>query len=180
MKKINVILVVLLIILIYLLFNKEEPEVITKTETIIETKYDTIDNTKPQQIKKVYVKIPDTIIKNDTITKVIYKDKEVLEYKYKDTLENGVLTSTILADNIYKRDISLETTDTIINTETIRTINKSTLFVGGTITLDNNYKPLNQTLGLFYNRKNKWLGGVGLGYQNGSVNYNLTFAISLK
>ena len=179
MKKINLILVVLLIILVYLLFNKEEPEVITKTNTVIETKYDTIDNTKPQQIKKVYVKISDTIVKNDTITKIVYKDKEVNQYKYTDTLKNGIVKSTIIADKIYKRDISLKTTDTIINTETIRAINKSTLFVGGTITLDKNYKPLNQTLGLFYNRKNKWLGGVGLGYSDGKPNINVAFAIKL-
>lgn len=179
MKKTIIILVVLLLISVYLLFNKDKPEVITKTETIIENHYDTIYNTKPQQIKNVYIKIPVETIINDTITKIVYKDKEVNQYKYIDTLKNGIVKSTILADNIYKRDISLKTTDTIIKNETIITRNKSSLFIGGTITLDNNYKPLNPSLGLFYNRQNKWLAGVGLGYSESNINYNITLAIKL-
>jgi len=178
MKKIIGILVVLLIICLYLIFI-EKPEVIVKTETVIKTVYDTIDNTKPQQIKKVYIKVPDTIIKNDTITKVIYKDKEVNEYKYTDTLKNGIIKSTILADNIYKRDISLKTTDTIINTEVIRTLNKSQLFIGGTMNLSKDLNALNPTLGLYYNRRNKFILGAGVGISNNQANVNVTFAIKL-
>ena len=178
MKKIIGILVVLLIICLYLIFN-EKPEVIVKTETVIETVYDTIDNTKPQQIKKVYIKVPDTIIKNDTITKVIYKDKEVNEYKYIDTLKNGVVKSTILADNIYKRDISLETTDTIINTEVTKTFNKSQLFIGGTMNLSKDLNALNPSIGLYYNRRNKFILGAGVGISNNQANVNVTFAINI-
>ena len=177
MKKLIIILTLALAVSLYFLLNKEKPEVITKTETIIEKHFDTIDNTKPTEVKKVYIKIP--VVTNDTITKIVYKDKQVNQYKYTDTLKNGIVKSTILADKIYKRDISLVTTDTIIKTEVITVRNKSVLFVGGTIALKKDLEPLNPTLSLYYNRQNKWLGGVGVGYSDGKPNINLTFAIKL-
>jgi len=179
MKKINVILVVLLIICVYLLFTEDKPEVITKTETKIEYVTDIIDNTKPQQIVEKIIKVPKEVIVNDTITKIIYKDKEVNEYKYLDSLSNGIVKSTILADNIYKRDLELETFNTTKTIETTKTIYKSSLFIGGTMNLSNDLNVLNPTVGLYYNRKSKFLVGAGVGISNNKANINLTFAIKL-
>ena len=96
MKYLKILPYIFIIVLLYLYFSKPE---IVKTVTKTEVKYDTIkkiiDNTKPQSIKKVYIRIKDTIKESDTVTKVIYKDKEVNKYTYKDTLQNGVLESTI-------------------------------------------------------------------------------------
>lgn len=179
--KIIIILGVLLVLFVYLYQTKEK---IIKTVTKTEIKYDTItqviDNTKPQQIKKVYIKVPIETIITDTITKIVYKDKEVNEYKYIDTLKNGVVKATILADNIYKRDIELETFNktTIINTT--KTVFKPQVYLGGTTTFNFKKEPLNVGIGVFYVR-HKWLGGIGIGYNiiNNQMTTNITFALKL-
>lgn len=178
MKK-TVAIIGLIILCIYLFFDKEDESIKTYTTYEIKQEESTLIDTKPKEVKLVTIKVPVKEPFETKVTDTVWEDKEVKQYTYKDSLKNGILTSIILADKIYKRDISLKTTDTIINIETIRTLNKSQLFIGGTMTLNNNYKPLNPSLGLFYNRKNKWLGGVGIGYMGGAVNYSVTFAIKL-
>lgn len=151
-----------IIVLLYLYFSKPE---IVKTVTKTEVKYDTItkiiDNTKPQSIKKVYIRIKDTIKESDTITKVVYKDKEVNKYTYKDTLKNGVLESTIFADMIYKRNIKITTFDKTTITETTNTIIKSNLFIGTEVNFSNYVH--SGSLNLYYVHKDKWLAKIGIG-----------------
>jgi hypothetical protein len=162
MKYLKIIPYIFIIVLLYLYFSKPE---IVKTVTKIETKYDTItkiiDNTKPQSIKKVYIRIKDTIKESDTVTKVIYKDKEVNKYTYKDTLQNGVLESTIFADMIYKRNIKLTTFNKTTTTETTNTIIQSNLFLGTDVNFSNYVHSL--SLNLYYVHKDKWLAKIGIG-----------------
>ena len=179
MKKIIGILVVLLIICLYLIFNKEQPEIKTYTTfKIIDTESKVVD-TKPISVKLVNIKVPVKEPFETKVTDTVWRDKEVKQYTYKDSLKNGILTSVILADNIYKRDVSLKTTDTIINTEVIRTLNKSQLFIGGTMNLSKDLNALNPTLSLYYNRRNKFILGTGVGISNNQANVNVTFAIKL-
>ena len=177
--KIIIILSVLLAIFIYISQTKVKPEVIIKTKITYDTIREVVDNTKPQQIKKVYIKIPFETVINDTITQVIYKDKEVNEYKYLDSLKNGIVKSTILADKIYKRDIELITFNKNTEISTTKIHFKSSFYVGGTILLNKNYNVLNPTINVYYNNRNKWLGGLGVGVINNEPNINLTFAIKL-
>jgi hypothetical protein len=173
-NKIIAILIILLVVISYLYFERED-KIITKVETKYDTITKVIDNTKPQSIRKIYIKITDTIDKNDTITKIIYKKKEVKKYRYKDTLKNGIITSTILADNIYKRDVKLKTFNktTIITKERF----KSQLYFGGSVILNNDKSVLNTSINGYYTHKNKWLLGAGVGYSYKQPNVTLTFAI---
>lgn len=161
----HIIYIIIIIGLLYLYFSKPE---IVKTVTKMEVKYDTItkvvDNTKPTSIKKVYIRISDTIKKSDTITKVIYKDKLVNKYEYRDTLQNGVLESTIFADNIYKRNIKLTTFNKTITTETTNTIIQSNLFIGTEFNFSNYLH--SSSLNVYYVHKNKWLLKGGIGYDS--------------
>jgi hypothetical protein len=151
-----------IIVLLYLYFSKPE---IVKTITKTEVKYDTItkiiDNTKPQSIKKVYIRIKDTIKQYDTITKVVFKDKLVNKYTYVDTLQNGFLESTIFADMIYKRNIKLTTFNKSTTTETTNTIIKSNLFIGTDVNFSNYVHSL--SVNAYYVHKDKWLAKLGIG-----------------
>lgn len=171
MKYLKIIPYIFIIVLLYLYFSKPE---IVKTVTKTETKYDTItkiiNNTKPQSIKKVYIRIKDTIKESDTITKVVYKDKEVNKYTYKDTLQNGVLESTIFADMIYKRNIKLTTFNKTTTTETTNTLIQSNLFLGTDVNFSNYVHSL--SLNLYYVHKDKWLAKIGVG-SDGKLFYTI-------
>jgi hypothetical protein len=179
-NKLNIVLIISIGILLWLYFSKEvvEKEVI-KTVIKYDTIINTIDNTKPQKIKKVYIRITDTIKESDTITKIVYKDKEVNKYTYRDTLKNGVLTSTILADNIYKRDITLQTFNKTETTTITKTVFKSTLYVGGMITSDLDKSLNNASINVYYTHRNKFLitGGLGYGIKTDKPTINIGAAI---
>lgn len=178
---INVILLIAVILLsFYIGFRSNKVEVV-KTKTEIVTRYDTItnviDNTKPTQIKKVYITVNDTVRTHDTINKVVFKDKQVNEYTYIDSLENGRLESVILADTIYKRSIKLDTYDKKTETTTTNTIVKNSVMIG----IDTNiHSGIQQSsLNLYFINKDKWLVKGGLGYDFSSQNafYSVGFAI---
>jgi len=178
-NRLNIILIVVIGILLWLYFSKEvvEKEVI-KTEIKYDTIINTIDNTKPQKIKKVYIRLIDTIKESDTITKIVYKDKEVNQYKYKDSLENGIIESTILADNIYKRDVTLQTFNKTETTNITKTIFKSSLYFGGMITSDLDKSLNNASINVYYTHRNKFLltGGLGYGMKTDKPTVNIGLA----
>ncbi|WP_299527449.1 hypothetical protein [uncultured Lutibacter sp.] len=180
-NKLNIFLIISLAIILWLYFAKSE---VVKEVTKIEIKYDTItkivDNTKPNKIEKVFIKVPEVIIQNDTITKVIYKNKEVQKYHYKDTLQNGVLESTILADNIYKRDIKLTTFNKETTTKTVKTIVKSELYFGTIFTISPTKQLENTSVNAFYTHKNKWLITGGVGYNFYENNPNISIGVGFK
>lgn len=178
-----IILFVLLALAFYIGFKSNKVEVVkTKTETV--TKYDTItkivDNTKPTKIEKVYIKVPEIV--HDTIklskTDTIYKNKEVSKYTYIDTLSNGRLTSTILADTIYKRNIKLET----FNKETINTTTNTVIQSNIMIGIDTNInRGIQQSsLNMYYIHKDKWLLKGGLGFDFANQNHFYSFGVAFK
>ena len=182
MKTRNIILIlVLLVISFYIGFKSNKVEVIkTKTETI--TKYDTVkeivDNTRPTKIEKVYIKVPKVI--HDTVNQIVldtvFKDKEVKKYTYVDTLKNGRLEATILADNIYKRSIKLETFNKKTETTTTNTIVKNSIMLG----VDTNINSgIQQTsLNLYFIKGDSFLIKGGFGYDFSNLNhfYSIGFA----
>jgi hypothetical protein len=96
LKKIVILQSVVILVLIYFLFNGSEPEIKVVEKILKET--DTIWQSKPQKIKKVFVSIPN---KEDK--------KQTKEFIYKDTLKNGILNASIFADTIYQRNIEMVT-----------------------------------------------------------------------
>ena len=177
LSKTNLILIITILVLAWLYFAKEDV-ISVKTVTKYDTITNTIDNTKPTQIKRIIIKTTDTIKENDTVTKIVYKDKEVKEYKYKDSLKNGVVNETIIADNIYKRDIKLTTFN---ETKTItKTVVKSALYLGGTITSDFDKSINNASLNAYYTHKNKFLITTGLGYGIKTDKPNVNVGIAIK
>ncbi len=173
--------VILLLLAFYIGFKSNKVEVIkTNTITKIDTITKVVDNTKPTKIEKVFIKVPDTITvtKNDTVKvdRVVFKDKEVNKYTYVDTVKNGRLEATILADTIYKRDIKLTT----FNKETTKDnfIIPSNIMMG----LDTNInKGIHQTsLNLYYIHKDKWLLKGGFGYDLVNQNHFYSFGVAFK
>tara|TARA_R110000803_G_scaffold63443_5_gene124145 strand:- start:8667 stop:9203 length:537 start_codon:yes stop_codon:yes gene_type:complete len=176
MKKYIPYLIIIILALLY--FNK--PEIVktkTVTNTIIKKVIDTVDNTKPTKIEKVFIKIVDTIRTNDTIEKVVYKDRLVNKYTYIDTLKNGVLESVILADKIYKRDVKLTTFDKETTTTTTNYIVKSNLWIGTDLNINKSIQ--SQSLKLYYQHKDKFIlsGGIGYNYAFKSTYYSVGLAI---
>ena len=180
-NKLNILLVISLGIVLWMYLTKEVvAKEVTKTVTLYDTITKIVDNTKPTEVKKVYIKVADTIVKNDTITKVIYKDKEVNQYKYTDTLQNGILESTILADKIYKRDIKLTTFNKNTTTNTVKTIVKSELYFGSIFMFSPTKELENTSINAFYTHKNKWLITGGVGYNSIEKKPNISLGIALK
>lgn len=102
---------------------------------------------------------------HDSIVKdTVYLDKEVKLYSYIDTLENGIIKSRIIADNIYSRNIELETFKEIVTTETTNTIVKSMIFlnVGANKYIEGPIR--DAQVGVDYTRKDKWRVGINGGY----------------
>jgi hypothetical protein len=180
-SKVNIVLLIICLILAYYVFNADKN---IKTVTKTEVKYDTItkviDNTKPNKIEKVFITLKDTVKVNDTVTKVLFKEKKVNKYTYIDTLDNGRLESTILADTIYKRDIKLsafnkESTKTITNT-----IYRNNIFLGGETKMYNK-EFLDASVNL-YLETNKMLYKIGYGInfidKNRFVNLGIAFKLN--
>jgi len=151
-----------------------EPEITTVTVIQTDTVYKTIIDTTgivpiaPSTGELVTIELPDvsTPEPNDTI-KV-----DTRQYVGTQTLENGTIDYTIFADSLYAVDFKLTTQDKIVTNNITTTITKvlppkSMLFVGGGVDLSTLGTPMQASLGIMYNRRNKWIGGV-------SINKDLT------
>ena len=168
-NKIIIALAIATAILAWLYFSKPEIiKTVIKTETRIDTITRTIDNTKPQEIKTITIRIPDTIRinKTDTITRIEYHDQITNQYKYKDSLENGTITSTIIADKIYDRQIQLKTYNKTTTTEITNTIVKSQFYSGPGFQFNEGSLQA-ATANIYYTHKNKFLiiGGAGYSFE---------------
>lgn len=165
MLKNRIIIVLSIITIISLWFgfhNKDVVETITTTKVEVIPKKSRLNNTQPVSIKVHTIKVP--VIHDSIVRDTLYLDKEVKSYSYIDTLENGIIKSRIIADNIYSRNIELETFKEIVTTETTKTIVKSMIFLNvGT----NKYieGPIRDAqIGVDYTRKDKWRVGINGGY----------------
>ena len=182
MKTRNIlILVILLAISFYIGFKSNKVEVVkTNTVTKIDTITNVIDNTKPTKIEKVFIKVSDTITvtKNDTVKvdRVVFKDKQVNKYTYIDTVKNGRLEATILADTIYKRDIKLTTFNK--ETTTDNYIIPSNIMLGLDTNLNNGIQQ--SSLNLYYIHKDRWLVKAGLGFDFRSKTQFYSVGIGFK
>ena len=180
-SKTKIIIILGLILgIVFLLTNDE----IVRVETVTKVKYipiyDVKEETKPISIEPKIIKIP-IKVPNDTIRDTIYKEIHTKKYSFRDTLKNGVIESTILADNIYKRDIKLTTNDKVTTIETTKTIFKSNFFVGGSVNMDLNNQINQAALNGYYVHKDVFIVGAGIGYdliQKKPIT-NITLAIKL-
>ena len=163
-NKIIISLTLISLILTFFLFQKPKEVVETKTITKIEytPRESEVIGSKPINVTLQTIKVP--FITQDTIEKVIYKDIKTNRYTYKDTLENGIIESTIFADNIHLRDVKLTTFDKTVEITTKETIVRNDWYIGGTITLNQNKNILNSSINVFYTHKGRFLLGTGIGY----------------
>jgi hypothetical protein len=176
------ILILILLLAFYIGFKSNKVEIVkTKTETV--TKYDTItktiDNTKPTKIEKVYIKVTDTVRDTKTEHRIIYKDKEVSKYTYVDSLENGRIESTIIADTIYKRDVKLEVFNKTTQQTITNTVVKSSVMLG----VDTNIMQGVQqsSLNLYFVNKDRYIvkGGFGFDFKSNNAFWSVGIAIKL-
>jgi len=179
-NKIITTLAISLSIILWLYFTKEETiKTVTKTEIKYDTITNTIDNTKPNKITRITIRVADTVKENDTITKIIYKDKLVNRFQYTDVFENGIVDSDIVADTIYQRNVKLTTFNKTETTTVTNTLFKSSLYVGGMLTSDFNKSISNVSINAYYTHRNKFLLTTGLGYgidtDKPTVNVGLAF-----
>ncbi len=150
-------------IIAWLAFDKDEVvRTITKTKIEYVKQSSALENTKPVSIEIRTIKVP--VVRDSIVRDTVYLDKKVKLYTYVDSLPNGIITSKITADNIYKRDIKLETTKEIVTTETTNTIVRSVIFLdlGVNKHVVGGVKDIN--IGVNYTRKDKWRLGITGGY----------------
>lgn len=155
-NKIILFLSAVIVILGYFAFQKSTIKTEVKTVEKIVKQIDTIEISKPQKIKKVYVKVPSKI--SDTI----FVSKEAKEFIYKDTLKNGILKSSIFADTIYKRSIHLTTFNKETHTEVKKEVFKPVFYVAPSVSMRGLKEIRNLSLNGFIASK-KLLFGVGAG-----------------
>ena len=171
-NKIIIILSLAVVVLLYLLLNKDDiVKTITKTKVVYIPETSKVVDTKPISVKLVIIKVPvDGVSEGvsegvvEIIRDTVYKDKEVKEYTYIDTLSNGVLKSVILSDNIYKRDIELTTLNKETTVTTTNTIVQNSLFLNFGINkyINNDVRDIN--ISVDFTNKNKWRIGITGGY----------------
>ena len=164
-NKIIIALSISTLVLIWLVFSKDEViESVTTTKIEYIPRVSELPNTKPAEVRLIKIKVPTTVNTVEKVTDTIWKDKEVKEYSYVDSLPNGVITSTIIADNIYNRSVKLKTLDKVVTSKTVNTIVKDALFLefGANQYVDRSVRDVN--LSIDFTRKNKWRIGVTGGY----------------
>lgn len=181
MKDIKNILIVVLLGFIIYLKQCSSPKIVTDTKEVIrvETKYDTITNTKEVYIPK-YTEIPvyihDTIREIDTVRVVGDYFKKRF---YLDTLNNDSNLIVIVADTVTQNRItSRKFTYQLIDKETIITkdssVNKNEFFWG--LDMAGTKRQLNFIgAGVMMETKKDDIYGVGLG-----INQDLQPVINLK
>lgn len=177
--KIIIGLSIALAVVLWLYFAQEETiKEVEVTKIVYKTITDTIDNTKPTKIDKIVIKTIDTIKESDTITKIVYKDLKVNKYVYKDSLKNGVIDATIVADNIYDRKVKLTTFNKETETTVTKTVVKSTLYFGVGVTTEFDRSINNASINAYYTHKNRFLltGGLGYGVKSETPTVNLGVA----
>lgn len=162
-NKIIIILSIAVAVLIYFVFNKSEViKTVTKTHIEYIPETSKVINTSPISIKLLRIKVP--VIRDSIIKDTMYLDRNVKKYSYIDSLKNGTIKSSIIADNIYSRSVELETFKEKVTITDTKTIVKSMLFldVGANRYIDKSLRDLN--IGINYTIKDKWRIGIAGGY----------------
>lgn len=166
-----------------LLFPTPEPEVIKETVTVIEK--DTVlvrDTITPPVPDPIIVEIPVQDTDGTIVTKPVNR------YRGTQLFPNSGATLTYEVDamDLFRTHFELDVpkvTETVTVTETITKIlpAKSRLFFGGGVDFDwQTNEPEAVSLGLMYNRRNKWQIGAALNHDiSGELpsGQNLNFAV---
>lgn len=161
--KIKIALSVVIVILLWLVLSKDEiVKTVTKTTIEFIPEVSQITISKPKEIKLIKIKVPVTV--ESTVTDTTWMDKEVKEYSYLDSLPNGIIRSKIIADNIYKRSVELETFTKTITKETTNTIVQNSIFLnfGANRYVNKDLRDIN--ISVDFTKKNKWRLGAVVGY----------------
>jgi hypothetical protein len=186
-RKIDIIWLIIGLIIIFALLKQceEEPQVITKTETVTKIVTDTITQVKIKEVPKtVYVeKIKTKTIKGDSI--IVYKDKPG------ETSTMATLYQTELLSNEAKADLQIVVDGELLDisgtiqfpkeektTTIIKKTNNSGLFIYGQLPISTSIAP---ELGVMFQIKNKIIIGAGANYNNFTkkIEPNITLGIKL-
>lgn len=179
--KIKIALSIIIVILLWLVLSKDEiVKTVTKTTIEFIPEVSKIITSKPKEIKIIKIKVP--VVVNSTTTDTIWRNKEVKKYSYIDTLSNGIIKATIVADNIYSRSLELETFNKIITKETTNTIVQNSLFLNFGVNRYVNKDLRDINISIDFTKKNKWRFGTVVGYDFviEKIFYGVKFGIPLN
>jgi len=171
-------LIIIILALIFIVFQKEEPQIITKIK--VETIRDTIKEIEISPPKIVYYETIKTIKGKDSI---IYKNTPT------SSTNNANLYTTKLKSNNAEADLKilslgpiLDVSGVITYPERIKTITtikaKSGLYLYGSFDIAR--IPTNYELGLLYQFKNKILVGVGANFNTIINKSSLNIKVGIK
>jgi len=165
-NKIIIALSIAVVILLWFVLSKDQ---IVKTVTTTKIEYipqvSKIESSKPIEVKLIKIKVPVPIKTVEKTTDTIWEEKEVKKYSYLDSLSNGIIKSTIIADNIYERSIELKTFDKVITKETTNTIVQNSLFLSFGVNKFLSTKEIKDlNVSIDFTKNNKWRIGATGGY----------------
>lgn len=182
--KIDLIWLILAVVLLFVIVRQceGEPKTITKTETIVKWKTDTVRQTKIQKVKEpVYVEKVKTL-KGDTV--VVFKEKET-----QTTVEANRYKTEIKSDSATAK-LDITTTGELLDVkgvitypriektvETLKLRNKSGLFIYGQLPVQNLKNP---EIGLQYNIRNTIFLSSGVQLDPITNNPNINVGIGVK
>ena len=134
-------------------------KVVTKIDSV---PYAVIDTVKVKG-ETVIINVP---AENPMGTEPIFREVETTKYSGREELSNGTIDYEIYADSLRATAFKLTTKDSII-TKTIKTTERlppiSRLYAsGGLESSINRFSPQAASIGLMYNRRQKWGVGVEL------------------
>ena len=173
-------------VLLFLLFQKEEPDVVIKETVEIAEICETLEDTKPVSVERVEIGVPvfpvfekdpcaellaeNKALKKSTTPKppqVKKTKKTINKYTYRDTIPGGELTSILLVDgSIQKRDVQLKTQQKTLIREITKTKTSSGFYVGASSTTPLSLDGLNSaTIDFHYvSKKIMITAGYGAGF----------------
>ena len=145
--------------------------VVTQTDTIYKT---VVDSTEIKFLKEELTKAKanvETVIinvpaENPMGGESVFTEVETQKYTGTEELDNGTIGYEIYADSLYAYKFTLEAKETIINNTTTITKwdTRSRLYLGGGLDFNVvNKLPEAASVGLMYNRKQRWAVGVAIG-----------------
>jgi hypothetical protein len=183
--KIDIIWLIVLLIVLLVIFKQceGEPRTVTKTETVVKWKTDTIiqEKTKIQKVKEpVYVEKVKTL-KGDTV--VVFKDKEtdntIQTKQYETEIKSDSATARLLitANELYDVSGTITYPRTEKTIETIKMRDKSGFYIYGQLPINDFTSP---EMGLQYNIRNALFISTGVQYNSITNKPNINVGIGVK
>lgn len=181
----SIFFIVLSFILLVLLIRQcsEEPEIITKTETVVETKiiHDTIEKVVIGKPEKVYIEKSKTIYK-DSIVYVPFNlgdSLKVNKYPLKLESNNATFEGFAFTDgNLYDFTGVIKYPETTITNTTEKIIRESKNGLFGYVQSNTSFN--NLAIGVDWQIKNELILGVNLSHNTNFQNTNVNFKVGLN